>query len=88
MATRPRTVLWGLAWDRLRAALSGVCPRRNGNRRKLARHQIACCYDGSGAPLADGCLTTWALTDAVVRPAAEELALNESLSLYCLQARY
>lgn len=87
VATRPNTTLWSLAWARLQAGLQETCRRPSKDHKpnmKLARGQIACCFDGQGSQLAE-CQTTWALTDAAVRPVAESLALAESLSLYCLQ---
>ena len=90
VAARPRSALWTIAYDTVRAALRDTCQR--GRRKK---HQVACCYaadsdhNGGGGggklQLMSACPTIRALTDNTIRPIAIELAVNLSLSSYCFQ---
>jgi len=86
LISRPGTMLWTSAWAHLQVALRGTC-EPHGKKGKMGyrlanRRQVACCYSADGL-LLPRCMTPWAVTDRIVRPIAEDLAVNDSFSAYC-----
>lgn len=76
---RPNTTLWHSAWQSLQDQLAQPCSNS-----RYRRHRI-CCYSQNATPVR--CRTPWGLTDRIMRPIAQRLAMSLDLSLRCFDGK-